>query len=175
MTTLTEAQAAVLTPALARADGCIFPVTAALKGGAVGNVAKSLLKRNLIEEVPAADDAVVWRCDDAGQPLTLRITAAGARCIRGDVIHASEPQQARVETPLVVLDGSAHPRGSRQQILVALLARAEGATITELQAATGWQPHSVRGAISGVVAKKLGHTVASMKEGERGRVYRITH
>ena len=173
MTTLTEAQAAVLTPALTRADGCIFPVTAALKGGAVGNVAKSLLKRNLIEEVPATDDAVVWRCDEAGKPLTLRITAAGERCVRGDVVNASQPQQASVETPLVMLDGSAHPRGSRQQMLVELLARAEGATIAELQAATGWQPHSVRGAISGVVAKKLGHTVASMKEGERGRVYRI--
>ena len=174
MTTLTDAQMAVLTPALTREDGCIFPVTAALKGGAVGNVAKSLLKRNLIEEVAATDDAVVWRCDEAGQPLTLRISAAGARCLDGGVVHASQPQQSNVEAPLVALDGSAHPRGSRQQMLVDLLARAEGATIAELQAATGWQPHSVRGALSGVVAKKLGHTVASVKEGERGRVYRIT-
>lgn len=105
MTTLTEAQAAVLTPALARADGCIFPVTAALKGGAVGNVAKSLLKHNMIEEVPATDDAVVWRCNDAGQPLTLRITAAGARRVRGAVVQANELPQASVETPLVMLDG----------------------------------------------------------------------
>jgi len=174
MTILTDAQAAVLTTALTRVDGCIFPVTVALKGGAVGNVAKSLLKRDLIEQVPATDDAVVWRCDDAGQPLTLRISVAGARCVRGDLVHASEPQQAGVEAPLIALDCGAHPRGSRQQALIDLLSRAEGATIAELQAATGWQPHSVRGALSGVVAKKLGHTVASVKEGERGRVYRIT-
>jgi hypothetical protein len=37
---------------------------------------------------------------------------------------------------------------------------------------TGWQPHSVRGALSGIVRKKLGHEVSSTKE-ERGRVYRI--
>ncbi|RYF11942.1 MAG: hypothetical protein EOO40_02315, partial [Deltaproteobacteria bacterium] len=82
----------------------------------------------MIEEVPATDDAVVWRCNDAGQPLTLRITAAGARCVRGAVVQANELPQASVETPLVMLDGSAHPRGSRQQVLVDLLARAEGAT-----------------------------------------------
>ena len=41
-----------------------------------------------------------------------------------------------------------------------------------MQEATGWQPHSVRGALSGVMSKKLGHNVTSAKE-ERGRVYRI--
>ena len=174
MTPLSDAQLAVLAPALAREDGCIFPVTEKLKGGAVGNVAKSLLKRDLIEEVPAANDATVWRYDASGQPLTLRISTAGARLLSGNIVEAGDGQQPVAETPLVAGDVIAHPRGCRQQALVALLSRPEGATIAELQAATGWQPHSVRGAISGVVAKKLGHTVASMKEGERGRVYRIT-
>jgi Protein of unknown function (DUF3489) len=39
--------------------------------------------------------------------------------------------------------------------------------------ATGWQPHSVRGAISGALKKKLGLAVASDKVEGRGRVYRI--
>jgi hypothetical protein len=39
-------------------------------------------------------------------------------------------------------------------------------------AATGWQPHTVRGIVSGTLKKKLGLTVVSAKE-ERGRVYRI--
>ncbi len=38
---------------------------------------------------------------------------------------------------------------------------------------TGWQPHSVRGAISGSLKKKLGLTVTSENVGKRGRVYRI--
>jgi hypothetical protein len=40
--------------------------------------------------------------------------------------------------------------------------------------ATGWQPHSVRGAISGNLKKKLGLAVVSDKVEARGRVYRIT-
>ena len=47
---LSEAQTAILSTACARDDGAIFPVTANLKGGAVGNVCKSLLKHGLIEE-----------------------------------------------------------------------------------------------------------------------------
>ena len=39
-------------------------------------------------------------------------------------------------------------------------------------AETGWQPHTVRGIVSGTLKKKLGLTVVSAKE-ERGRVYRI--
>ena len=43
----------------------------------------------------------------------------------------------------------------------------------DLQAVTGWQPHSVRGFLSGTIKKKLELDVASIKE-ERGRVYRVT-
>ncbi len=56
--------------------------------------------------------------------------------------------------------------------LVALLRRANGARIDELMSATGWQAHSVRGAISGALKKKLKLEILSTKSGE-GRVYRI--
>jgi hypothetical protein len=49
----------------------------------------------------------------------------------------------------------------------------EGATVEEVRAATGWQPHTVRGVFSGALKKKLGLAVVAAKE-ERGRVYRIT-
>ncbi|MFC3118869.1 DUF3489 domain-containing protein [Jhaorihella thermophila] len=52
--------------------------------------------------------------------------------------------------------------------------RAEGgATIDEIAAATGWKPHTVRGAMSGALKKKLGLTITSEKVEGRGRVYRI--
>jgi hypothetical protein len=58
--------------------------------------------------------------------------------------------------------------------LVELLSRRDGASIAEAVKATGWQPHSVRGAISGTLKKKLGLAITSDKVEGRGRIYRIT-
>ncbi len=49
-----------------------------------------------------------------------------------------------------------------------------GATLAELQKATGWQAHSVRGAISGTLRKKLGLAVTIDETGKRGRFYCIS-
>ncbi len=57
--------------------------------------------------------------------------------------------------------------------MIDLLKRKKGATIEEIVAATGWQPHSVRGAISGALKKKLGLMVTSEKLGDGPRRYRI--
>lgn len=170
---LSDAQRAVLSPACAREDRCIYPIVAKLKGGAVGNIAKSLLKRGLLQEVAAADDATVWRCGDDGRPLTLRVTIAGTLAVSGAVVCTSQPEQRMVEPALAEAGVGERKRGAAQKAFVALLQRPEGATIAQMQEATGWLPHSVRGALSGVVAKKLGHKVSSTTEEIRGRVYRI--
>lgn len=162
---LSDTQTAILATAVERTDRMAFPVTLTIKGGAVGNVLRSLLRRGLLEEIAAADDQTIWRCDDTGQPVTLRASAAGILLLGGTVEQQAEVDQRSVEQ-------SPRRRGAAQEAVLALLRRAEGATIADMQAATGWQAHSVRGTLSGVVTKKLGHTVVSTKE-ERGRVYRI--
>jgi hypothetical protein len=63
-------------------------------------------------------------------------------------------------------------RPSKQDEVIAMLRRSEGATVDEVASATGWQRHTVRGVFSGTFKKKLGLTITSAKE-ERGRVYRI--
>jgi hypothetical protein len=63
-------------------------------------------------------------------------------------------------------------RPSKQDEVIAMLRRPEGATVDEVARATGWQRHTVRGIFSGTLKKKLGLTLASAKE-ERGRVYRV--
>ena len=57
--------------------------------------------------------------------------------------------------------------GTKTAALIELLNRKEGATIGDLTKATKWQPHSVRGAISGTLKKKLGLTVTSEKIARR--------
>ena len=63
-------------------------------------------------------------------------------------------------------------RPSKQDAVIAMLRRPEGATVDEVASVMGWQRHTVRGLFSGTLKKKLGFTLASAQE-ERGRVYRI--
>ena len=167
MTHLTDPQSIILSSACAREGGMVFPVTASLKGGAVGNVCKSLLKRGLIEEIAAADPDTVWRHDEAG-PLTLRATPLAYSVLGiGDANDTETAQQQDLTPPT-------QRKGTKQEALIAMLRAEGGATIDEIVTATGWQPHTSRGVISGVLKKKLGLTITSEKVDGRGRCYKIS-
>ena len=64
------------------------------------------------------------------------------------------------------------PAESKLDRLLGLLRKQGGATIADLAEATGWQAHSVRGAMAGALRKK-GHTVLSDKPADGPRRYRI--
>ena len=63
--------------------------------------------------------------------------------------------------------------GSKAAKILDLLRRSGGATVKDLMKATGWQPHSVRGFLSGTVRKKLGLEVVSSKRKDGERSYSI--
>ena len=86
---------------------------------------------------------------------------------RAQPVRANATKSNRATTP-----AKAHAN-SKQAVLIERLRRKQGATIAEPMQATGWQAHSVRGAISGTLKKKLGLDVTSEKIEGRGRVYRI--
>ncbi|MGH9647231.1 MAG: DUF3489 domain-containing protein [Bryobacteraceae bacterium] len=46
--------------------------------------------------------------------------------------------------------------------------------MAELMQATGWQPHSVRGFLSGTLRKKMSLKVGSVQREDGERVYSIT-
>ena len=72
--------------------------------------------------------------------------------------HSAEPKRA--------------DRGSKQSRVIALLQSPTGATIEAMMKATGWQPHSVRGFLAGVVRKRLKLKLGSKKV-DGNRVYQI--
>jgi hypothetical protein len=64
--------------------------------------------------------------------------------------------------------------GSKKAEVLALLKRKGGATLSEIMKKTKWQAHSVRGFISGVLGKKMGLNVVSVRRDDGERVYAIT-
>ncbi len=88
-----------------------------------------------------------------GKRTTKRTTAKNAK---GAAKTASTPRAA-----------------SKQAKLIEMLKRPEGATIDEIVNALTWQSHTVRGAMSGALKKKLGLEIESEKVDGRGRVYRL--
>ena len=65
------------------------------------------------------------------------------------------------------------PSSTKASECLALLRRAEGASLDELMTATGWQSHSVRGFLSGTVKRKLGLAVTSTIGPDKIRRYRV--
>jgi Protein of unknown function (DUF3489) len=65
------------------------------------------------------------------------------------------------------------PTGTKQSQLLAVLRSPAGGTIEQLTTLTGWQPHTVRGTISGVLRKRLQLNVTCAAEESGTRVYRI--
>lgn len=70
--------------------------------------------------------------------------------------------------------GDGARQGSKTANVLGLLKRSGGATLKELQKATGWLPHSVRGFISGTLRKKMGLTVDSAEREDGERVYSLS-
>ena len=105
-------------------------------------------------------------------------TATTAKPTRTSKVLASGKKSTRgksAKSPANVVNGKPLPRAKTTKIeqCLALLTTPDGATIEELQAATGWQAHSVRGFLAGTVKKKLGLILDSQKADDGFRRYRV--
>jgi hypothetical protein len=114
--------------------------------------------------------------DDASSVTTDQPEGIDATDQPESTEDATVPDAPNAEADETTDQPDAEPRrvraGTKQAIVVDMLRRPEGATIAELVDATGWKTNTVRGAFAGALKKKLGLTITSEKEGERGRVYR---
>jgi len=189
----------VLSAASQRDDHCAM-LPPRLRGGAAQKVVKKLIDLGLFEAVRARGDLPVWRGEDEGCPMVLRLTSRGLERIEAERGELGPNQQGSVleqevgakteekaffshrgralrngRSRMEAAAGrpaSGARAGSKQTQVISMLQRPEGATLQAIMAVTGWQPHSVRGFFSGVVRRKLGLELASDKAGDQ-RLYRI--
>jgi Protein of unknown function (DUF3489) len=194
MTKLSDTQSILLTAAAQRHDGNLLPLPGSVRGGAATKVVAALLSRGFVAEIVMddtrpADPALhtLWRNLEDGRGVLLRITTAGRETLgigadsapvaATEADEATTPAEGRGSPSRAAKGATAASagrtrEGTKQALLVAMLGRDEGATIAEAVAATGWQPHTVRGALAGALKKRLGLTIVSEKAEGRGRVYR---
>lgn len=90
---------------------------------------------------------------------------------------AKKAEPKKLSAPMkVALDAvAAMPvrKESKLETIIKLLKRAEGATIDDMVAATGWQKHTIRSALSHALAKKRGYQIVSDKPKDEQRIYKI--
>lgn len=145
---LTDTQTLILNTAIQSSNGKLRWFPDNLKGGARDKVLGSLLRQGLIQI-----DGESHRVTDlAYAALGLTVPPASA-----------EPIKAAPRTR----------ENTKQAQIIAMLQRPEGATISQIVEATGWQPHTVRGTFAGAFKKKLGLTLSSSRDEHGQRVYRV--
>lgn len=182
---LTDAQLVMMSAAAQREDRCLAaPET--MKGAALGKAGAKLMKLGLAREIRAKTGAPIWRRDEAGSALSLKLTAVGLKAIAANV-ESEEPIKPGEASPQLVPEAKngvslddvgrhapmAAPRdGSKLALIIDLLRRADGATIVDLTQATGWLAHTARAAITRL--RKRGYAVTRERTGVGESVYRIS-
>ena len=142
---LTDTQRALLEAAAQHPQKKLTNFPDTLKGGARIKVLTSMHNAELIEP-------------SAAEPEVYVATTTGLQAIG-----------ITVQAPL------AKREGTKQAVLIELLRRAEGATLPQMTEATGWQVHTLRGAMAGALKKKLRLEITSEKQPGSDRIYRITN
>jgi hypothetical protein len=103
-------------------------------------------------------------------------TAPETKGARRANVAPTKPKAGKKATPKKKAPRSARNdarEGSKTATILEMLKRPGGASAKELLKATGWQPHSLRGFLSGTVGKKMGLTVTSTKGEDGERSYSV--
>jgi hypothetical protein len=188
----------LLSNAANRPDGMLLPPPESLRGRGktLEKTLAKLFRLDLVEEVPAVAPDQVWRQDGDGGDFALRIAAAGRTAVGldsgpdapGDAASQTDAAGAAAEAigneggaeiaedPEAAPPANAAPftpgvkPGTKQAVLVDRLEQPAGASIADLGGLLGWQPHTVRAALTGL--RKKGYRVTGTRNDDGGTVYR---
>ena len=176
---LTPAQHAILTYAIEHTGGKIEWFPDNIKGGARTKVLEALFNKALITR-----DSTDWFVAAEGYDALGRARPTPATIHPDPEVEAAvsaaeanwtqEKQNAAKRLLKVGVEGKPRTRdNSKQATVIQMLQRPEGATISQICQATGWQAHTVRGTFAGAFKKKLGLNLTSDKADGGERIYRI--
>ena len=174
---LTDTQTAILRAAAGRPEGNVEPLPPTLRGGARTKVIEGLLAKGL---VIGADGHHLLT--DAGYaavgkrrpvPKSVQKMDTLDAVAKGDITDALTKREAIHALQKLEATSRAIRPGTKLAAIIDAMRHPGGATIAQMMAGTGWQAHTVRGAISGMVRKRLGYEVISEKGADGQRAYRI--
>ena len=196
---LTDLQLVLLSNAAAREDGMLLPPpkTVRARGKTLEKALAKLLRLGLVEETAAAAPEQAWREEDGGRGMALRIVAPGRAALGlAEVAETGTDESAPGASEEVPAAGSGSEAsandggngsdadapaaltppgfraGTKQLRLASYLGQSGGISIGELSHLLGWQPHTVRAALTGL--RKKGYTVQSRKNEEGISLYSAT-
>lgn len=161
MPKLSDTQAMLLSTAAQRDSGSLYPLPEQLRpSGGINKAVTALVSRGLAEAWATSDPATACRTDDDLR-YGIFITAAGLSAIS---IEPESGAGTGASPEMSAAKPATNPeRRSKAALVLAMLDRAEGATLAELVAVTDWLPKTIRAALTGL--RKKGHAVERSKRG----------
>ena len=170
---LTDTHLLLLSAAAQRSDG-LLDLGARLKGNSLRVAGEKLLKADLVTETTVEPDQPAWRTDENDVRIGLKITQPGllAIALEADEAQGDLAAEPATEVALVAIVADGTRPGTKRALIIALLSREEGASISDLMTATGWLPHTTRAALTGL--RKQGHVLAKTPGADGKTAYRIS-
>jgi len=191
MAYLSDTARTVLEAAAGRDDLSVlpFPETVKAKGGAMQKVLTGLRKRGFVRVIETDGPQRVVITSEGMAAIGADPEPQAEATAEAEAAATPAEADAADDTPAPAAEGNnggaptageatvaagepaAKPTvrpGTKQAQMIDLMKRPEGATVEHIAEATGWQHHTIRGAISGALKKKLGLTVEATRTREVG-------
>jgi hypothetical protein len=163
-TKLSDLHYVLLAAAANRESGSLLPPSANVTSprASITKAIRTLIGRGLADEVDTSEATAVWR-EVGERKIGVVITDVGRAAIAVADGKSVEPPPAPEPDPAPPTPDAAATRpATKQALVIKMLQRQQGASITEL--AEVWLPHTTRAALTGL--RKKGHAIITDKSGE---------
>lgn len=174
--TLTDTHLVILSTASARPGQNLIPLPTCLgvRDPRLNTILDELVIHKLAKERAGAALDETWRTDD-DQRIGLIITPAGLKAIGLDTDAQGDASEVEIAIEADDQTSAIKPTRawSKQQRVIDMLSRTDGATLEEIVEATGWLKHTASASLTGL--RKKGHAITRDKRGEKTCYYLLSN